>query len=64
MTTEEYLLNIRNSLTNSHVQEASLKPLLEANHTSDTRTHLFGVPVVPKDSGGFVDTFMGAIGKT
>jgi hypothetical protein len=64
MSTEQYLLNIRNSLTNSHMQEAKLKPLLEANHTTDTRTHLFGVPIIPKEDGGFIDNFVGAIGRT
>jgi hypothetical protein len=44
MSTEQYLKNIRDSLTNIHIQETKLNPLLEANHTSDTRTHLFGIP--------------------
>ena len=64
MTTEKYLTNVRDGLTNQNIQEKKLQPLLEANHTSDTRTHLIGVPITPKDDGGFIDTFVGAVGRT
>jgi len=36
MSTEQYLKNIRESLTNMNIQRTTLNPLLEANHTSDT----------------------------
>jgi hypothetical protein len=35
MTTEQYLLNTRESLTNSTMQKAKLRPLLEASKLSD-----------------------------
>lgn len=38
--------------------------MLEANHTSDTRTHLFGIPQIPKSDGGFRHIFVEAVGKT
>jgi hypothetical protein len=47
LSTEQYLINTRNSLTNTNLQKANLTPLLEANHTADTNTHLYGVPQVP-----------------
>jgi hypothetical protein len=47
-----------------NIQETKLNPLLEANHTSDTRTHLFGMPQIPKSDGGFMHPFVNAVGKT
>jgi len=47
-----------------NIQETKLNPLLEANHTTDTRTHLFGVPQIPKSDGGFMHPFVNAVGKT
>jgi len=64
MKPEECLKNVRDGLTNQTVQNRDLKPLLEANHTSDTRTHLYGMPVTPQEDGGFVDNFVGAVGRT
>ena len=63
MSTEEYLKNIRDSMVNMNIQEKSMKPLLEANHTSDTQTELFGIPVIPKFDGGFKHIFTEAVGK-
>ena len=45
MSTEEYLLNTRESFTNTKMQKAKLKPILEANHTADTVTSLFSMPL-------------------
>jgi len=65
MSTEEYLRNIRKALMNNEIQETKLQPLFEANHTSDTRTHLFGIPQIPKsDSGSLVHIFTEAVAKT
>lgn len=52
MTTEQYLLNARNAIPNTLIQTKQLSPLLEANHTTDTRTVLYGVPKIPKSTGG------------
>lgn len=49
MSTEQYLRNIRDSLINNNIQEKKLQPILEANHTSDTRTHLYGIPRIPSN---------------
>ena len=43
--TKEYLLNTRESFTNTKMQNAKLKPILEANHTVDTVTSLFSMPL-------------------
>jgi hypothetical protein len=50
-------------LTNLHIQETSLKPLLEANHTTDTQTHVFGIPQIPKSDGSLKHIFTEATGK-
>ena len=38
--------------------------MLEANHTSDTRTLLYGVPRIPKFSGDQYHIFVDAVGKS
>jgi hypothetical protein len=50
MSTEEYLLNTRESFTNTKMQKAKLKPLLEANHTADTVTSLYSMPLQPYET--------------
>ena len=50
MSTEEYLLNTRESFTNTKMSKAKLKPLLEANHTSDTVTQLYALPLQPYET--------------
>ena len=57
MSTEEYLLNTRESFTNNKMQKSKLKPLLEANHTSDTVTSLYSLPLQPYETKN-LDFFM------
>jgi len=64
MTTEEYLLNARQSMANTQIQEKYLQPLLEANHTSDTLTLLHGIPKIPKSDGSYRHVFAEAVTKT
>ena len=61
LTTEEYLSNTRNALKNTQMQRAKLKPLLEANHTSDTATYLYAMPQTPYNHGA-IDYYTDIVG--
>ncbi len=50
MSTEEYLLNLRESLTNTKMQRTKLKPILKANHTTETVTSLYSMPLQPYET--------------
>jgi len=57
------LRNIRDALTDTSVKEKSIAPLLEANHTSDTRTVLYGLPRIPVRNNQYDHVFMTATTK-